>query len=383
MTSHEDAMPTAELQSRIDQLPRQRMAVLPTGLQEMPRLSSMAGLDKFFLKRDDLTGIALGGNKSRAMEFILGEAVQKGCDVLVAGGGAEQSNHGVQCVASANRLGLDAVMVLQRRAGARTNGNALLLEVLGGRTIWIDTDPNLQDRTSAGTHMHAVADALRSQGRRPYVLESSLHPLSVIAYVAACVELQQQLPKPEKPVRIYITSEGAALGGLLLGSKLLGLPWEVIGLDWRPQQPETSERLSELINLAAERLGLSNPVRQADIVIRPTGGPAYGVGNADSWAALGTAAALEGVILDPVYSAKGMAGALADLRKRGAPPGGRAVFFHTGGVAALFAYEAELRRRVINTTADASPLPELLGSRPFSRNPMGPEPSTDIERIFS
>jgi 1-aminocyclopropane-1-carboxylate deaminase/D-cysteine desulfhydrase-like pyridoxal-dependent ACC family enzyme len=383
MTVRQAPLSADELRSRIDPLPRQRMAVLPTGLQEMPHLSSLAGLDRFFVKRDDLTGIALGGNKSRAMEFILGEAVDQGCDVIIAGGGAEQSNHGVQCVASANRLGLDAVIVLQRRPDARPNGNALLLEVLGGRPIWIDTDPNLQDRTSASRHMHSVADSLRSQGRRPYVLESSLHPLSVVAYVAACLELLQQLPEPDQPLRIYITSEGAALGGLLLGSKLLGLPWEVVGLDWRPQQPDTNQRLVELIELAAGRLGVPNPVRLADLDVRDTGGPSYGVGNSDSWAALRTAARLEGLILDPVYSAKGMAGALADLQQHGAPTGGRAVFVHTGGVAALFAYEGELRRRVIDETTEASPPLQPSGSPGSSADPAAPHPIRGTERTTS
>ena len=332
-----------ELGLRIAALPRERLAVLPTGVHELRRLGRQLGGGHLYVKRDDLTGIALGGNKSRAMEFILGDARASGCDVLVAGGGVEQSNHAVQCAASANRAGLEAVLVLQRRSGARSNGNALLRELIGGRTIWMDADPEIHDRMSAGATMRQVADELVASGRHPYVLESSLHPLSVIGYVEAARELNEQLPStPEAPLRVYITSEGSALGGLLLGSRVLGLSWEVIGLDWRPQEQGTTGVLQGLTDAAASRLGLANPLQERDITILPTGGPAYGVGNTESWAALSMLARLEGLVLDPVYTAKGMAGALDDLRRRPLPPEGRAVFVHTGGIPATFAYEPEI-----------------------------------------
>ena len=337
-----------ELRKRIDSLPRQRLAVLPTGLQSVPRLAALAGVGELLVKRDDLTGLALGGNKSRLMEFILGEAVAQGCDVIIAGGGGEQSNHAVQCVAAANKVGLDAVIVLQRRPAARSNGNALLHEVLGGKTVWIDSDPDMQDRTSASASMNAEAERLRAAGRRPYILESSLHALSVVAYVGATLELYGQVADTlTTPTRMYVTSEGAVLGGFLLGSRLLGLPWEVIGLDWRPTQSGIEGRLLKAISAAASALGLSNPLAEDDIVIHPSGGPAYGVGSTQSWKALSAAARLEGLILDPVYTAKGFAGMLEDLQERPPEPEERVVFVHTGGLGAVFAYEAELRRNVI------------------------------------
>ena len=341
----------AQLHDRIGTLPREHFAVLPTGLQPANRLRDQVRAGAFYVKRDDLTGIALGGNKSRMLEFVIGDAIAQGCDVFIAGGGSEQSNHAVQCVASANRVGLDSVMVLQRRSGSRSNGNALLHELLGGETVWVTTNPELRDRNSAVSHMYAQADRLMSEGRRPYVLESSLHPLSVIAYVNAVLELVDQLaPHERNPVRLYITSEGAALGGLLLGIGLLGLNWTVIGLDWRPQEQGTTEHLLEVISEAASRLGVSSPIEYESIDIRPTGGPAYGVGRRDSWAALSLAARWEGLLLDPVYTAKGLAGALADLEAAPPAPDEVVVFVHTGGVAALFAYEAEMRRCVMTRT---------------------------------
>jgi 1-aminocyclopropane-1-carboxylate deaminase/D-cysteine desulfhydrase-like pyridoxal-dependent ACC family enzyme len=340
-----------ELHALIDAVPRARIAVLPTGLQPLPRLANWVDAPALLLKRDDLTGLALGGNKTRALEFILGDALNRGCDVLVSGGGGEQSNHAVQCAAAANKVGMDSVMVLQRRKDARDNGNALLHRIMGGRTEWIDADPELKDRTASRTYMHRVAEGLRAEGRNPYVLESSLHPLSVVAYVNALVELYEQLDDPERPVRVYLTSEGAALGGLLLGVGLLGLPWEVIGLDWRPRQLAALQQLHETIGAASALLQVDNPIAREEIDVRDSGGPAYGVGSAASWEALRIAARLEGILLDPVYSAKGMAGALSDLRERPVAVDSRVVFLHTGGLGAIFAYEAELQQNVINRGA--------------------------------
>jgi D-cysteine desulfhydrase/L-cysteate sulfo-lyase len=148
--------------------------------------------------------------------------------------------------------------------------------------------------------------------------------------------------------RVYVTSEGAALGGLLLGARTLGLAWEVIGMDWRPRQDSTVARLRSTVCEAARLLGLGGCPDESDFVIGDAGGPAYGVGRQESWMALRNAAMLEGLLVDPVYTAKGLAGMLEDLRHR--PPAGdeTTVFVHTGGLGAIFAYENDLRRYVID-----------------------------------
>lgn len=340
-----------DLSARIDALPRQRLAALPTACEELPRLAAHAGVGRFLVKRDDLTGLGLGGNKSRTMEFVLGDAVARGCDVLVAGGGVEQSNHARQCVAAATRAGLDAVVVLQRRdVGFRPGGNLLALQLLGGRIDWLDTDPTLRDRTAARTRMEEIAAELTAAGRRPYVLVSSAHPLGVVAYTAAAIELVRQVGPG--PTRIYAASEGAVLGGLMLAIRALGLPWAVTGVGWRPEQPGTAQRLADQVAQAAAVLGLATAVAPHELRILPGGGPAYGEGSAESWAALDLVARLEGLLLDPVYTAKGMAGALADLRAD--PPGeAQVVFVHTGGVPALFAYQDELAGHVLSSREPA------------------------------
>ena len=278
-----ESLTASELRRRLERIPGERLAVLPTGMQNLRRLADALGIPGRRLKRDDLTGLG-PGNKARGLEFILADARSKGCDVLVAGGGVEQSNHAVQCVAAANKLGLDAVIVLRARQPSRRNGNALLHELLGGRTVWVDADPEIRDRGSVAADMHRVADELRESGRTPYVLESSLHPFSVLGYVNAVLELRTQLP--DSPARVYVTSEGAALGGLMLGSILLQLPWTVHGLAWRPTEEGTPARLANVVQEAARLLGLEAALAPEDVVIRESGGPSYGVGNAASWKAL-------------------------------------------------------------------------------------------------
>lgn len=343
-------MPTAEvssdeLRARVDLLPRRRLAALPTACEDLPRLATHTGVPRFLVKRDDLTGLGLGGNKSRAMDFLLGDATALGCDVLIAGGGVEQSNHARQCAAAATRAGMDAVVVLQRRRrGFRSNGNLLALQLLGAQICWVDGDPELRDREATQTRMEEIAADLLHAGRHPYVLVSSVHPLSVVAYVDAALELADQLG--DTPSRIYAASEGAVLGGLVLASHALGLPWEVVGVDWRPLQPGTADRLLVHVSQAATMLGLETRLRPQDFQILPGGGPAYGEGSPQSWAALDLLARLEGLLLDPVYTAKGMAGALGHLESNPVRDG-QVVFVHTGGLPALFAYADDLERHVL------------------------------------
>lgn len=350
-------MSPAGLQARVDRLPRTRLAALPTPCEPLPRLAAHVGVGRFLVKRDDLTGLGLGGNKSRGMEFVVADAAARGCDVLIAGGGVEQSNHARQCVAAAIRAGMDAVVVLQRReSGFRPNGNLLALQLLGARVCWLDNDPELRSRAAAETRMREVARELEAAGRRPYVLVSSVHPLSIVAYVDAALELAEQLG--DVPSRIYATSEGAVLGGLALAGRAVGLDWDVVGVDWRPAQDGVSERLAGHVAEAADLLGLAVRVPADDLRILPGGGPAYGEGSPASWAALDLLARLEGLLLDPVYTAKGMAGALADLRDDPVD-NEQVVFVHTGGTPALFAYPEELQRHVIDPrrTTDGSAQP--------------------------
>lgn len=354
-----------DLLRRIDRLPRFELAALPTALQRMPRLGARVGANDFLVKRDDLTGLAFGGNKTRAMEFIVGDALDQGCDVFVAGGGVEQSNHARQCMAAANRAGMDALMVLQHRGkAARTGGNLLITDLLGGEVHWLADDPQLRDRLGAARAMKQHAQLLREAGRKPYVLASSVHPLSVVAYLLAALELAHQLSRYDRArYRIYAASEGAVLAGLALARKLLGLPWEVVGMGWRPLPDGATDKVLEIAAGAAELLDVPHRLTAADVDIRPTGGPAYGEPTPAVWEAITLCARLEGLILDPVYTGKGMAGVLDDLRARPITPDEGVVFVHTGGTPALFAYDEDLRGHLASVGSTPASAVAEQGSR--------------------
>lgn len=327
-------MTPAELEQRISALPRAALASLPTPLQPAPRLARKLDVPSLWIKRDDLTGLALGGNKSRGLELIMGDALDQDATVLVAGGGVEQSNHAVQCAAAANRAGLRSVLVLRRRPDALAGGNDLIRDLLGAETVWVDADPGLSDRAALDETIADVTADLRQRGERPYALASSLHPLTVIGYVRAVLELVAQVPDPERPTSIYLASEGAALGGLVLGTRLLGLPWRVSGIAWRPLT-DPVPRLLATVEAAAQMLGVDCPVAANDLEVLDGGPEAYGEPSESGREAMRMAAELESVILDPVYSAKGFAGMVRELATGGVD---RAVFVHTGGVGATFAY---------------------------------------------
>lgn len=335
-------MITAEaLRNRIDALPRRRIALLPTPVENVPGLAKAIGLDNLVLKRDDMTGLVFGGNKVRELDFLIGEALAQGCDTFIAGGGVGHSNHARQCSAAAIRAGLRPILVLRSGGfGAPATGNLLVTRALGAEIIWIDDDAGLDDRDAMAGAMDKVAARESARGARPYVLHSSVHPLAAVAYVECALELLAQLPKG--PATIFVTSMGATLVGLRLAAAWLGLDWSVVAVSWRPQMPDLRDRLAALAASTAERLGLVSPLTKADFTIIEQGGPAYGVQSPASADAFSLALRSDAVLLDPVYTAKGMAGLIAAAR-RGEVQSGRSVaFVHTGGVPALFAYADQI-----------------------------------------
>lgn len=322
--------------SALGALARVRLAALPTPLQELPGISAELGR-RVLCKRDDLTGLAFGGNKSRELEFLLGRAVADGADVFVAGGGVAQSNHARQCAAAARVAGLDCVLVLRRGdLGEQLQGNLLITSVLGADLRWVDVDPHLDDRQALAAAMDATAGLLREQGRTPHVLHSSVHPLAASAYVAGGIELAGQLAALGiERCRVYATSMGATHVGLLLAARWLDRPWHVIGAGWRPVDAGLADRLATLATDTAALLGQAVPVGPGDFETLDCGGPAYGVSSPTAWDAIRRFAASDALLLDPVYTGKGAAGMLADLAGPDRDP---VVFVHTGGLPALFAY---------------------------------------------
>ncbi len=325
-------------------LPKVALAHLPTPLEEMPRLAAHLGGPRLFIKRDDCTGLAMGGNKTRHNEFLLGEALAQGADLIVWGAGV-QSNNCRQTAAACARLGLDIHLVLARGHGSTAlQGNLLLDHIAGASYEFVDAalGPEL-DRVMAER-----AERFRAAGRKVYVQSRALWGRAAVSYVLAMAELCDQLrARRIDPAAVYASAAGATGAGLVLGAAHLVTPdlvHCVLPIRWPWDEAES---IAGLANEAAELLGLP-PTVTADQV-RVDGdhiGPGYGAASPEGMAALALVARLEGILLDPVYSAKAMAALIADIRAGRYAPDQTVVFVHTGGTPALFAYRDDIERLV-------------------------------------
>jgi len=340
MTKTESALGQT-IERRLAEFPRTRLAHLPTPLEPLPRLGRSLGLD-LSIKRDDCTGLALGGNKARQLEYYMGAAVAAGADsVLVTG--AMQSNFVRATAAATARLGMTCHIQLEQRVpinapGYRRNGNVLLDRLLGATLHQL---PFGEDETAADAALEAIADQLRGQGHRPYVIHlAAAHPpLGALGYVVAASELAAQFSDAEPPGEIVIGS-GSALThvGLLFGLRWLGLDIPVRGICVRREAAAQTARVARRIDDLARLLNVTSPVRPHDIRLDDSAmAPGYGQFSAAVRHAVERTARLEGVLLDPVYSGKVMAG-LFGLAERQALASARVLFWHTGGQPALFAY---------------------------------------------
>ncbi|HYM68393.1 MAG TPA: D-cysteine desulfhydrase family protein [bacterium] len=318
-------------------LARYRLAPLPTPLDEAPRLRLAlgAGCPRIFVKRDDLTGLGMGGNKVRKLEYHLGDALAQRCDVLVTTG-AIQSNHCRVTAAAAARAGLHAVLVLRPGEPEDLQGNLLLDRVLGAR-VRIAPGP-----TSAAVEATVAEemDALRRAGRRPYIVpKGASTPLGAVAYAEAFVELLAQTAALGVAVDavVFCTGSGGTQAGLLGGATLLQSGVEVVGIADGATRAELAPVVATLVAGMAERCRLSIAVEPDQVVVLEDYGGTYGVPTPACVDAIRLAARTEGLILDPVYSGKAMAG-LVDLVRRGRWTSDQTVvFWHTGGQPALFA----------------------------------------------
>jgi len=341
----------ARLEDRLAALPRYRLVAAPTPLQPLRRLSEHLGGPDLWVKRDDLTGLAFGGNKVRQMEFFVGEAKAQGADVLIGGGSYAQSNHARIVSAAARFAGLEPVIVV-RPGGSigRYGGNALLTRMLCSdvRVVAELADAprdRLAEVEARRAIFDAIADEYRGRGRKPYCIYGSSDPLGVMGYVAAAGELQRQFDEAGvAPQCVVVTSLGATQAGLELGSRLLGASWHVWGLAYQPVDGAGDATVARLFNEAARLLGLDLSVATRDLINRDEwSGPGYAAPSPQSREAMRLSATLEALILDPVYSAKGMAGLIATIRsgvfRRDRP----VVFVHTGGQVGLFAHCEESR----------------------------------------
>jgi D-cysteine desulfhydrase family pyridoxal phosphate-dependent enzyme len=326
-----------------DHLPRVSLAHLPTPIEELSRLRQVLGNGpRLLIKRDDQTGLATGGNKTRKLEFVVAEALAQGADTLVTAGGP-QSNHCRQTAAAAARLGLRCVLVLSGPPipQAEWQGNLLLDALLAAEIRW-----------SGGRSREAVlaetAAALQAEGARPYVIPvGASMPVGAVGYVAAVEELAGQLAASGlKLDRMVFTSGSAGThAGLVVGVKALGLATRVEGICDDENAPHLLEKIKGLAAETADYLGLKLRFDEADFILHGQyGRVGYGVITPAEQEAIRLMAQTEGIIIDPVYTARSLAG-LIDLIRRGVyAPTETVLFWHTGGVAGLFARAAELMK---------------------------------------
>lgn len=319
--------------------PRVRLVNLPTPLQEAPRLRAALGgaeqCPKILIKRDDLTGLAFGGNKGRKLEFLVADALAQGATWLITAGAA-QSNHARMTAAAARLAGLNATLVLSAKdEQPTTQGNLLLDRLLDAEVRIVPTG------TDMDAAMVEVADELRAAGEEPYIIPvGGSNAVGTLGYVAATLELTEQLfAQGEGPSRLYYANGSRGTqAGLVLGAKLYGAPYTVHGIAVSPGDAEKRQRAAEIANEAAERLGVAARVTEDDL-LNDDGqiGEGYGIPTEGCLEAIHLLARHEAVFLDPVYSGKAMAGLIADIRSGAITPSETVIFVHTGGTPALFA----------------------------------------------
>jgi len=323
----------------IEKLERLSLADLPTPLQALPRLAQELGLSELLVKRDDMTGLGMGGNKARKLEYDLFEAKRRGCDVLLTVGGP-QSNHARITAAAARRLGMDVKLVLGGPDFTEHQGNLLLDAVLGAEIRFLQDD---DDNDSLAAAMRDWGEELSRQGRRPYLLPvGGSTPLGAAGYVRAMKELAGQLGPRRAQVVLAVGSCGT-LAGAVLGARLYMPGIRVVGISVSRTRAAIQSRTAELAGECAALLGSDERFAAADIEAHDGYHEAYGVMTASGKDAILAAARLEGLLLDPVYTGKAMAGLMDLARRKVLDPALPTVFFHTGGQPILFSFEKDLR----------------------------------------
>jgi D-cysteine desulfhydrase family pyridoxal phosphate-dependent enzyme len=331
---------------------RVRLAHLPTPLDPAPRLSEALDGPAIWIKRDDMTGLAFGGNKTRQLEFVFADIEAQGCDVVI-GSAYTQSNWCRQMTAAARRLGLDIHLVLlPGEKGSRLQGNLLLDRLMGAEIeiVQLDTLEKVQ------ALLDLKAAALRAAGRRPYVvaplgLDSLV--LGAFGYVAAALEFDRQLEEAQLQIdHLYLAGANMTPAGLALGFKALGRRLQIHNIaPIRWSEPREVD-IARIANATAERLGLHVRLEPGEIDNYDDYiGPRYGLVTGACRDALRLVARTEGLILDPVYSGKAMAALVDHVREGRIAKGDRVAFLHTGGTPALFAYAEDLELEPAGATA--------------------------------
>ncbi len=324
--------------------PRRRYTPFATPIEAMPRLSAALGGAELWIKRDDMLGLGGGGNKTRKLEFLMAAALAEGADTIVTMG-APQSNHCRLTLSAAAKEGLACRLIIEERvAGSyRTDalGNNLLFDLMGAasqRVVPLGTD--------IAAELAAEAAAVRAAGGRPYVIPGGgSNPLGALGYAACALEIvEQSFGMGVVFDRLVVASGSAGThAGLLAGLVALHAGLPVTGINVRRPRAEQEGNVHALAVATAALLGTPAPARDEVVALADWVGPGYSLPTPEMVAAVRQVAALEGILLDPVYSGKAMAGLIALVTSGAIAPGERVLFLHTGGSPSLHAFAGDLR----------------------------------------
>lgn len=328
--------------------PRAPLAHTPTPLEPMPNLTRLLNGPKLFVKRDDCTGLALGGNKARQLEFYFGEAQAQKADTVIITG-AVQSNFVRQTAAAAAKLGMACEIQLEHRVPTdapeyERSGNVLLDRLFGARIHYL---PEREDEESADKALDDIAERVRNEGGKPYVIHLSpgYPPLGALGYVVGAGEILDQADELGLTIDAIILPSGSAAtqAGILVGLKSRHSSIQVIGVCVRRKRQLQFDRVLHQVRATADMVGFNGAVSEDDIHVTDDYlGPGYGQSTPEMIKAMTLAAREEGLVLDPVYTGKSMAGLIGLVRSGYFTSAQTVLYLHTGGTPAIFGYASML-----------------------------------------
>lgn len=342
------------LEEQLARHPRAQLAHVPTPLEPLNNLTEALDGPRLWVKRDDCTGLAFGGNKARQLEYYFGAAQAQQADTILITS-AMQSNYVRTAAAAARKLGMICHIQLEDRVPHdhddvpyHSSGNVLLDRLLGAT---LHHYPEGEDEEGADAELGRIAEELREAGRQPYIIPLSpqAKPLGALGYVRAAIELAGQIQDLDLSIGEIFLASGSAFthAGLLFGLRALGIDTAVTGVCVRRGADRQVERVADRVNGIGELLELPIELASDDIrLVDDLLAPGYGQLNDATFEAMQMSAHQEGLLLDPVYTGKAMAGLIHCLRQRPPAGPGDVLFIHTGGQPALFGYATELETRL-------------------------------------
>ena len=340
-----DLISIAEILARLGKLPRFSLAQLPTPLHRLRNFGALLGGPELWMKRDDLSGLTGGGNKTRKLEFLVGDALHRGADMLVTVG-AIQSNHTRQTAASAAKAGMKCALLhcaWTKDAGPnyRRVGNILLSHLMGAELYIDETERPIEDQGPLEEFMAH----LRSQGHKPYLIPggASEHPLGSFGYINCASELANQMEQMGVTFDylVHTTGSSSTQAGLLAGFAALGIETRIIGVADDDETEIKTRRVRELANQALQRIDLPALVEEDDVEVISSNAKAYGFADEEIKEGIRLMATKEGLIADPVYEGRAIRGLLNLADENRFEPDAKVLLMHLGGTPAIHAYAGQ------------------------------------------